>query len=105
MKGWMTHRAPRISMGSLILGISVESIWQNMAQSAALGAVVIAWVVTGIGMFFIANTFRVLSAARPDASTGIYAYARLGFGRFAGFQMAWAYWLCNIFGNVGKRYV
>ena len=37
---------------------------------------------------------------RPDAAAGIYTYARLGFGRFAGFQMAWAYWLCNIFGNV-----
>lgn len=64
-------------------------------------AVIIAWVITGIGMYFIANTFRILADARPDATTGIYAYARLGFGRFAGFQMAWAYWLCNIFGNVG----
>jgi arginine:ornithine antiporter/lysine permease len=64
-------------------------------------AVIAAWVITGIGIFFLANTFRVLSVARPDATAGIYAYARLGFGRFAGFQMAWSYWLCNIFGNVG----
>ena len=86
---------------SAMVGGGIFSLPQNMAQGAAAGAVIIAWVITGIGIFFIANTFRVLSAARPDATAGIYAYARLEFGRFAGFQMAWAYWLCNIFGNVG----
>ncbi len=86
---------------SAMIGGGIFSLPQNMAQGAGVIAVIIAWVVTGVGMYFIANTFRVLADARPDATTGIYAYARLGFGRFAGFQMAWAYWLCNIFGNVG----
>ena len=86
---------------SAMIGGGIFSLPQNMAQQASVTAVIIAWVVTGIGMFFIANTFRILADARPDATTGIYAYARLGFGRFAGFQMAWSYWLCNIFGNVG----
>ncbi len=86
---------------SAMIGGGIFSLPQNMAQDAAVGAVMIAWVVTGVGMYFVANTFRILSDARPDATTGIYAYARLGFGRFAGFQMAWGYWLCNIFGNVG----
>ncbi len=86
---------------SAMIGGGIFSLPQNMAQDAAAGAVIIAWIITGIGIFFIANTFRILSDACPDATTGIYAYARQGFGRFAGFQMAWAYWLCNIFGNVG----
>ncbi len=86
---------------SAMIGGGIFSLPQNMAQSAALTAVILSWVITGIGMFFLANTFRVLADARPDATTGIYAYARLGFGKFAGFEMAWAYWLCNIFGNVG----
>ncbi len=86
---------------SAMIGGGIFSLPQNMAQSAGVGAVMLAWVVTGVGMFFIANTFRTLADARPDATTGIYAYARLGFGRFAGFQMAWAYWLSNVFGNVG----
>mgnify|MGYP004597532441 FL=1 len=86
---------------SAMIGGGIFSLPQNMAQDAAVMEVILAWVVTGIGMFFIANTFRILSAARPDASSGIYAYARLGFGRFGGFQMAWSYWLCSIFGNVG----
>ncbi len=86
---------------SAMIGGGIFSLPQNMAQDAAVMAVIFAWVITGVGMYFIANTFRILSDARPDATTGIYSYARLGFGRFAGFQMAWAYWLCNIFGNVG----
>jgi len=86
---------------SAMIGGGIFSLPQNMAQGAAAGAVLIAWAITGVGIFFLANTFRTLADARPDAATGIYAYARLGFGRFAGFQMAWAYWLCNIFGNVG----
>lgn len=86
---------------SAMIGGGIFSLPQNMAQSAGVAAVILAWFVTGVGMYFIANTFRILADARPDATTGIYAYARLGFGRFAGFQMAWAYWLCNIFGNVG----
>ena len=86
---------------SAMIGGGIFSLPQNMAQSAGLSAVLIAWIITGCGMFFLANTFRILSEARPDASAGIYMYARLGFGRFAGFQMAWAYYLSTVFGNVG----
>ena len=84
-----------------MIGGGIFSLPQNMAQNASALAVIIAWVVTGTGIFFLANTFRILSVAKPDATTGIYAYSALGFGKFAGFQMAWAYWLSNIFGNVG----
>ncbi len=85
---------------SAMIGGGIFSMPQNIAQKASVMAVVAAWVITGIGMFFIANTFRILAEVRPDATTGIYSYARSGFGKFAGFQIAWAYWLCNIFGNV-----
>jgi len=94
-----------VSLAALVVGAMIGggifSLPQNMAQGASVCAVIAAWIITGIGIFFLANTFRVLAVVRPDATTGIYAYARLGFGRFAGFQMAWSYWLCNIFGNVG----
>jgi len=85
---------------SAMIGGGIFSMPQNIAQNASVSAVIAAWIITGTGMFFIANTFRILSVVRPDATTGIYSYARSGFGKFAGFQIAWAYWLCNIFGNV-----
>lgn len=86
---------------SAMIGGGIFSLPQNMAQSAGITAVILAWIITGVGMFFIANTFRTLSEAKPDAAAGIYMYARLGFGKFAGFQMAWMYYLSNVFGNVG----
>jgi len=85
---------------SAMIGGGIFSMPQNMAQGASVMAVIAAWVISGIGIWFLASTFRILSEVRPDATTGIYAYARMGFGKFTGFQIAWSYWLCNIFGNV-----
>ena len=86
-------------VGSMIGG-GAFNLPSNMAQSAGLGAVCLAWLLTGFGMFFLAGTFRTLTRARPDLDAGIYAYAREGFGRLAGFEMAWGYWLSAAFGNV-----
>lgn len=86
---------------SSMIGGGIYSLPQNMAEGAAVGAVAIAWLITGAGMYFIANTFRTLSAARPDLTAGIYMYAKEGFGNYAGFTVAWGYWLCQICGNVG----
>ncbi|MBR6675619.1 MAG: amino acid permease [Alphaproteobacteria bacterium] len=86
---------------SSMVGGGIFSLPQNMAQSASVGAVILAWIITGIGMFFIANTFRILADAKPNLTSGIYMYAREGFGSYMGFNIGWSYWLCQIFGNVG----
>lgn len=86
---------------SSMIGGGIYSLPQNMAAGASVGAVLIAWVITGFGMYFLANSFRILSTIRPDLTAGIYMYSREGFGAFAGFTIGWGYWLCQIFGNVG----
>ena len=86
---------------SSMIGGGIYSLPQNMAQSASAGAVLFAWLVTGIGVYFIANTFRILSVVKPDLTAGIYMYSREGFGSYAGFTIGWSYWLCQICGNVG----
>lgn len=83
-----------------MIGGGAFSLPQNMAQGAGLGAVVIAWIITLVGMFFLSNAFRTLADRRPDLKAGIYSYAREGFGPLAGFEMAWGYWLSAAFGNV-----
>lgn len=88
-----------VVIGSMIGG-GAFNLPANMSGAAGLGAILIAWVITFIGMCFLANTFRILSDKRPDLKAGIYSYAQAGFGRFAGFQMAWGYWLSSAFGNV-----
>ncbi len=86
---------------SSMIGGGIYSLPQNMASGASAGAVLLAWVITGIGVYFIANTFRILSVVKPDLTAGIYMYSRQGFGSFAGFTIGWSYWLCQICGNVG----
>ncbi|MGN0903781.1 MAG: amino acid permease [Alphaproteobacteria bacterium] len=86
---------------SSMVGGGIFSLPQNMAAGASVGAVILAWVITGFGMYFMANSFRILSDTRPDLTAGIYMYAREGFGPFMGFTIGWGYWLCQIFGNVG----
>ena len=86
---------------SSMIGGGIYSLPQNMAAGASAGAVILAWIITGIGVYFIVNTFRILSAVRPDLTAGIYMYSREGFGPYVGFTIGWAYWLCQICGNVG----
>nr|NQU91458.1 amino acid permease [Bacteroidota bacterium] len=86
-------------LGSMIGG-GVFNLPSNMAGGAALGSVIIAWIITGFGMYFLANTFKSLSDVRPDLSSGIYSYAAEGFGKYVGFNSAWGYWLSAAIGNV-----
>lgn len=86
---------------SSMIGGGIYSLPQNMAAGASAGAVLLAWVITGIGIYFIANTFSILSMAKPNLTTGIYMYSRAGFGPYVGFTIGWSYWLCQVCGNVG----
>ena len=86
---------------SSMIGGGIYSLPQNMAAGASVGAVILSWLITGFGVYFIANTFRILSTVRPDLTAGIYMYSREGFGPYVGFTIGWSYWLCQICGNVG----
>ncbi len=86
---------------SSMLGGGIYSLPQNMAAGASAGAILLAWLITGFGIFFIARTFSILSMAKPDLTTGIYSYSRAGFGPYVGFTIGWSYWLCQVCGNVG----
>ena len=92
-------RLVAIVFGSVIGG-SIFNIAQNMAHGAALGSVLCAWGITGIGIGMLVSTFKILAKKRPDLTAGIYQYAQVGFGDWWGFNMAWGYWLCVILGNV-----
>ncbi len=85
--------------GSMIGG-GIFNIPQNMAAQSALGPVIIAWIITAIGMLSLAFVFKILSEQRSDLNIGIYSYAKAGFGSFIGFNSAWGYWLAALAGNV-----
>lgn len=86
-------------IGSM-LGGGVSSLPQNMAKGASPGAVMIGWLITGVGMLALAFVYQSLSTRKPQLDAGPYSYARAGFGDFVGFNSAWGYWLSAWIGNV-----
>lgn len=53
---------------------------------------IIAWAVMGLGAICLGLTFARLARLAP-ATGGPYAYTRMAFGDFAGFLVAWGYWI------------
>lgn len=86
---------------SSMIGSGIFSLPQNMAEVAGGEALIIGWLITGIGIIFLGLSFFFISRLRPDLDGGIYTYAREGFGELAGFLSAWGYWLCATVGIVG----
>ena len=52
----------------------------------------LAWVLTSLGAIAIALVFARLARMLPKAG-GHYAYSRAAYGDFAGFWIAWGYWI------------
>lgn len=88
-----------IVIGSMI-GAGVFSLPQNMAAVASPAAVMIGWAITGVGMIFLALSFQTLASHRPNVDSGVFGYAKEGFGDFVGFCSAWGYWLSAMLANV-----
>lgn len=53
---------------------------------------IIAWIVMGFGAVCLGLTFAKLARLAP-ATGGPYAYTRMAYGDFAGFLIAWGYWI------------
>ncbi len=87
-------------VGSMIGG-GIFSLPQNIAERAAGGAVLIGWAITAVGMLALAFVFQTLANRKPELDSGVYAYAKAGFGDYMGFSSAWGYWISAWMGNVG----
>src|SRR5579864_3773851 len=53
---------------------------------------ILAWLVMGGGAICLGLTFAKLARLAP-ATGGPYAYTRMAYGDFAGFLIAWGYWI------------
>lgn len=93
------------SLTALIIGSTIGSgiftITADMAASGAhTGAVLVGWLICGIGMFGLMMCYFGLNKVRPDLTNGVYSYASEGFGEFVGFNSVWGYWLSALLCNV-----
>ena len=48
--------------------------------------------IAGAGMLMLAFVFQTLSMRKPNLDSGIFAYAKEGFGNYLGFASALGYW-------------
>ncbi|MEP7143376.1 MAG: amino acid permease [Ferruginibacter sp.] len=80
---------------SLVVGNMIGAgVFLMPAALAAYGGIsLLGWVFSAIGAFLLAKVFSNLSKLMPDADGGPYAYSRRGLGDFAGFLVAWGYWI------------
>jgi APA family basic amino acid/polyamine antiporter len=90
---------PRRSLGvvattSIVIGNMVGSgVFLLPASLAAYGVYSLwGWVISTVGALLLARIFSRLSQRVPLAG-GPYAYPREVFGDFAGFLLAWMYWI------------
>ncbi len=104
----MSDSPAKLKLGALValvvgsmIGGGIFSLPQNMAASAGVGAVLIGWAITAVGMLTLAFVFQTLANRKPDLDGGVYAYAKAGFGDYMGFSSAWGYWISAWLGNVG----
>lgn len=79
---------------ALIIGNMVGSgFYLSPASLASYGLLAIAgWLVMGFGAVCLGLVFARLAHASP-ATGGPYAYTRAAYGDFAGFIVAWGYWI------------
>ncbi|WP_271409669.1 arginine-ornithine antiporter [Pseudomonas sp. Q1-7] len=104
----MSESSDKLKLGALValvvgsmVGGGIFSLPQNMAASADVGAILIGWGITAVGMLTLAFVFQTLANRKPDLDGGVYAYAKAGFGDYMGFSSAWGYWISAWLGNVG----
>jgi arginine:ornithine antiporter/lysine permease len=86
-------------VGSMV-GAGIFSLPRTFAVATGPFGALIAWAIAGTGMFALAMVFRTLAERRPDLDAGIFAYAKAGFGDYAGFLSAFGYWLVACIADV-----
>jgi len=85
-------------VGSMV-GAGVFSLPGRFARETGVAGALIAWVVAGAGMFMLALVFQMLATRKPALDSGVFAYAKAGFGEYLGFFSGFGYWASACAGN------
>ncbi len=104
----MNNQNEGLGLGKITLfavGATLASgVFSLSGDFAAAGShtlsVLIGWLICGIGMLTLTLCFFRLSVVKPELTSGLYSYAKHGFGEYAGFNSAWGFWLSMLLGNL-----
>ena len=72
--------------------IDYVEMFDGTIDAARFQAYGCAWTIACAGMLMLALVFQFLAVARPKLDSGLYAYAKHGFGDYVGFLSAIGYW-------------
>src|SRR5215470_4363951 len=86
-------------IGSMV-GAGIFNLPGRFATATGPFGALIAWAIAGTGMYMLARVFQALAEKRPDIDSGVFAYAKAGFGDYMGFLSGFGYWLGSVLGNV-----
>jgi arginine:ornithine antiporter/lysine permease len=86
-------------VGSMV-GSGVFMLPRRFGDHAGIFGALVAWTIAGGGMFMLARVFQSVAERKPDLDSGVFAYAKAGFGNYAGFFAALGYWAGTAIGNV-----
>lgn len=82
-----------------MVGAGVFSLPARFGVATGILGSLIAWAVAGTGMLMLAFVFQNLAIRKPELDSGVFIYAKAGFGDYAGFNSAIGFWASSIAGN------
>ncbi|MFC7494404.1 MULTISPECIES: basic amino acid/polyamine antiporter [unclassified Nocardioides] len=85
-------------VGSMV-GAGVFSLPARFGVATGILGSLIAWAVAGAGMLMLAFVFQNLAIRKPDLDSGVFIYAKAGFGDYVGFNSAIGFWASAVAGN------
>jgi len=85
-------------VGSMV-GAGVFSLPARFGVATGILGSLIAWAIAGVGMLTLAFVFQNLAIRKPELDSGVFIYAKAGFGDYAGFNSAIGFWASTIAGN------
>ena len=86
-------------VGSMV-GAGIFTLPAAFGRATGVVGGLIAWAIAGVGMLMLAFVFQNLAQRRPDLDSGVFIYAKAGFGHYIGFLAALAFWSSSCVGNV-----
>jgi arginine:ornithine antiporter/lysine permease len=82
-----------------MVGAGVFSLPARFGVATGILGSLIAWTIAGAGMLMLAFVFQNLAIRKPDLDSGVFIYAKAGFGDYAGFNSAIGFWASSVAGN------
>lgn len=82
-----------------MVGAGVFSLPARFGVATGILGSLIAWAIAGTGMLMLAFVFQTLALRKPELDSGVFIYAKAGFGDYAGFNSAIGFWASTVAGN------